>query len=83
MFQFAKLMFYLFRGLIFDNKDEYDFKSVKFNSRKFIVLLLIVTSFVMNIWLLYRFVQISIELRDLREQVSFYTNPTSTTNEWD
>lgn len=62
-----KLAFYLLRELIFDNKDEYDFKSAKFNARKFIVLILVTLSFVINGWLLYRFVHIANDLLECRE----------------
>lgn len=66
MFQFAKLIFYLLRELIFDNKEEYDYKSAKFNARKFIILIIIMLSIFMNIWMLYRFVLVSGDIRQYR-----------------
>lgn len=54
-----KLLFLVFRELIFDNKDEYDTKSAKFNARKFIVLILIMLSFALNIWLMWRFTDLA------------------------
>lgn len=50
-----KLIYLLLRGLVYDNKDEFDFKSAKFNSRKFIVLIAIFLSVVLNIILFFRF----------------------------
>lgn len=62
MLHFAKLVFYLFRELIFDNKEEYDFKSARFNTRKFLILILITLSFVVNVWVIYRFIGVAVEL---------------------
>ncbi len=50
-----KLIYLLLRGLVYDNKDEFDFKSTKFNSRKFIVLIAIFLSVILNILLFFRF----------------------------
>lgn len=61
MINIIKLLFYLLRELIFDNKEEYDFRSSKFNTRKFIVLILVTMSFVINGWLLYRFISVANE----------------------
>lgn len=69
MIQFAKLIFYLLRELIFDNKEEYNYKSVKFNTRKFIVLVLVCLSLTCNVWLGYRFLGVATALIHLRHQV--------------
>ena len=50
-----KIFYYVLRELIFDNKDEYDFNSVKFNTRKFIITILMLLSIAMNAWMIYRF----------------------------
>ena len=70
MIQIAKLFLYLLRELIFDSKDEYDFKSKKFNARKFIVLILLSLSFVLNTWLFYRFSLLAKQYWACQEQVT-------------
>lgn len=62
-----KILFYLFRELIFDNKEESDIRSKNFNPRKFIILILITASFALNFWMSYRFVVIANELIRCRE----------------
>lgn len=69
MTQIAKLLFYLFRELIFDNKDEFDIKSKKFNTRKFIVLILVTMSFVINLWLIHRFFVVASDLSAIRKEL--------------
>lgn len=69
MVQMAKLIFYLVRELIFDNKEEYNYKSVKFNTRKFIVLILVCLSLTCNVWLGYRFMGVATSLIHLRQQI--------------
>lgn len=69
MMHIAKLIFYLLRELIFDNKDEYNFKSSKFNTRKFIVLILVCLSLVCNVWLGYRFVTVAKALISTKHQL--------------
>ena len=54
-----KIFYYMLRELVFDNKEEYDFNSAKFNSRKFIVTVMMMISFTLNAWLLYRFTVIA------------------------
>lgn len=72
MLNIIKLVFYLLRELIFDNKEEYDFKSSKFNARKYIVLILVTLSFILNGWLLYRFVAIANDMIRCRALVDEY-----------
>jgi len=64
MIYFVKLVFYLLRELVFDNKDEYDIKSTKFNTRKFILLLLMVMTVLCNFWLFYRLVVVSMDYKE-------------------
>lgn len=59
MFKVFKLFFVVLREIIFDNKEEYNFKSAKFNGRKFIVLLLLSGSIFSNLWLIQRFVHVA------------------------
>lgn len=65
-----KIVVYLLRELVFDNKEEYDFKSAKFNIRKVLVLILIVLSFALNGWLLHRFINVAVQLTDCRATTS-------------
>lgn len=80
MLNLIKLVFYLMRELIFDNKEEYDFKSSKFNTRKFIVLLIVTMSFIINGWLLYRFVVIANDMIRCRALVDEYAPIHTTTS---
>jgi len=65
----AKLIFYLLRELIFDNKDEYNHKSVKFNTRKFLILILFTLSFLANFWVFNRFLVVADDYIKLQEKV--------------
>lgn len=51
----VKVFYYMLRELVFDNKEEYDFSSTKFNARKFIVTVMMLISISLNAWLLHRF----------------------------
>lgn len=55
LFKALKILYYMLRELVFDNKEEYDYSSTKFNTRKFIVTVMMLLSFSLNAWLLYRF----------------------------
>lgn len=57
------------RELIFDNKDEYNHKSVKFNTRKFLILILFTLSFLANFWVFNRFLIVANSHIELQEQV--------------
>lgn len=61
MTHLAKLIFYLLRELIFDHKDEYNYKSRKFNTRKFITLILFCLSITLNAWIFYRYMLLATE----------------------
>jgi hypothetical protein len=69
MLYLARLFFYIFKEMVFDNAEESNFKSAKFNARKFMVLILIMTSMLFNAWLLYRFVIVAIEFREMEAKV--------------
>ena len=59
LFKALKILYYVLRELVFDNKEEYDFSSAKFNARKFIVTVMMLFSISLNAWLLYRFTVIA------------------------
>ena len=59
LFKALKVLYYVLRELVFDNKEEYDFSSTKFNARKFIVTVMMLFSISLNAWLLYRFTVIA------------------------
>ncbi len=44
MVKIFSLLLYFFKEIVFDNKEEYNFKSSKFNTRKFIVLIIVIMS---------------------------------------
>lgn len=56
-----KIFYYVMRELVFDNKEEYDFSSTKFNTRKFIITIMMMMSMIMNGWLLYRFSDLALQ----------------------
>lgn len=56
-----KIFYYVMRELVFDNKEEYDFSSTKFNTRKFIITIMMMMSMIMNGWLLYRFSDLALK----------------------
>lgn len=45
----VKVLFYVLRELVFDNKEEYDYRCTKFNTRKFIVTSVMMLSIIMNV----------------------------------
>lgn len=59
MFKIFTIFIYFIRELIFDSKDEYDFKSSKFNTRKFIVFVFIITSVSANVFISYKVIKIA------------------------
>lgn len=46
----VKVLFYVLRELVFDNKEEYDYRSTKFNTRKFIATSVMMLSIIMNVF---------------------------------
>lgn len=66
MTHIAKLIFYLLRELIFDSKDEYNYKSRKFNTRKFLILILFCLSVSVNAWIFYRYLLLATEHLNLK-----------------
>jgi len=50
MFKIISIIVYFIRELIFDNKEEYNIKSSKFNTRKFIIFTIIMLSMIVNIF---------------------------------
>lgn len=56
-----RILYYVLRELVFDNKEEYDFSSSKFNTRKFIVTVMMMVSLTLNGWLLYLLVDVGMK----------------------
>lgn len=66
MLKLLSIITYFFRELVFDYKEEYDFKSSKFNARKVGVFLILLFSISLNWFLVVRLYHLSranIELR--------------------
>lgn len=61
MMKALKIFYYVLRELVFDNKEEYDFNSAKFNARKFIITIMMMLSFLLNGWMLYRFSDLALQ----------------------
>lgn len=55
MLHLLKMFWFVVRELLFDSKEEYDFRSKKFNSKKVSVAITVMLSFFLNLWLLERF----------------------------
>jgi len=71
----AKLFFYLLRDLIFENKDEYNHKSERFNTKRVILFILVALSFCLNGWLFYRFVSVSSQYIRYQSQIKTHCIP--------
>ena len=66
MLKLLSIITYFFRELVFDYKEEYDFKSSKFNARKVATFLILIASISLNGFLVVRIYHLSkanIELR--------------------
>lgn len=61
MFQVFKFVFILLRTIVFEDESEFNHKSPNFNTRKFIVFILLLTSIFLNGWIFYRFSSLAIE----------------------
>lgn len=59
MLHILKIFWFVIRELAFDSKEEYDFKSKKFNSRKVTLAVMLILSLFLNIWTLMRFYDVS------------------------
>lgn len=68
MLHLFKLFWLFIKELIFDSKEEYDFKSKKFNAKKYMTAVLMMCSIVLNIWLLQRFYAAATENIELRKE---------------
>ena len=67
MFRFFSALIYFIKELIFDNKDEYNIKSSKFNTRKFIaftILSLSIFGTIMSTAKAYHLAKENIELKE-------------------
>lgn len=76
MLKILTIFIYFIKELIFDSKDEYDFKSSKFNTRKFIVFIFIVTSVIANVFISYKVIKIAkhnvelmVNVTELKKQI--------------
>lgn len=72
-----KLLFILikfFRDIIFDSKDEYDFKSSAFNTRKFFILILISLLSFTNIVTFKKLIIITKHNIELSEELANHEN---------
>jgi hypothetical protein len=66
------LLFSFLRELIFDSKEEFDFKSSKFNARKFTVLILIVFSLFLNLLFAQRLYSLARQNVELKNFIEIY-----------
>lgn len=69
MMHFLKLGFYLLQELVFDHKDEYNYKSARFNPKKVVLFFAILCSVVLNQVLAYRLVIVSKSIVEFRVQL--------------
>jgi hypothetical protein len=78
MLKLLSIITYFFRELVFDYKEEYDFKSSKFNVRKVGLFLILLSSISLNWFLVVRVYHLSkanIELRKVIPVVAVKNNP--------
>lgn len=66
------MLFPFLKELVFDSKEEYDFKSSKFNSRKFLVYVLLIVSISCNAFLIIRLYELASTNVDLKHKVMEY-----------
>lgn len=66
---FLRFIVYMCREFIFDSKDEYDFKSSKFNVRKFLVFIAFTASVIVNFIMMGRVVTIARENVKVRSEL--------------
>lgn len=66
--QILAMFFNFIRGLVFENKDECNFKSPKFNIKKVFVLVLLVLSIVLNFFVSAAFIRLGNRYIELKEE---------------
>lgn len=69
MFKIVSMLFPFLKELVFDSKEEYDFSSSKFNSRKFLVFVLLITLISSNVFLVTRLYKLASTNVELKEKV--------------
>lgn len=67
--ELISMLFSFIRGVIFDHKDEYNFKSTKFNTKKVLILILFIISLISNILLLQSFIKLGNKYLTLQHEV--------------
>lgn len=67
---FLRFIIYMCREFIFDSKDEYDFKSSKFNVRKFLVFVVFTTSVIANFVMMGRVITIARENLKVKSELT-------------
>ena len=70
MLKLLSVIIYFLREMIFDSKDEYDFKSAKFNARKFAVLLVTLLLLLFSCFFFERCLMLARENIELKLQLS-------------
>lgn len=68
MLHLLKMFWFVVKELLFDSKEEYDFRSKKFNSKKVSVAIALMLSFFLNLWLLERFYDTSTSYIALKKE---------------
>ena len=68
MLKLLSIFSYFFKELIFESKEEYDFKSSKFNMRKFLIFTLVLGSFFLNIFLINRVYHLAVLNSNLKKE---------------
>lgn len=78
MLRTVMMIFRFFRELVFDSKEEYDFRSSKFNGRKVLIFVLAVGSFVTNIIQFDRAYKTALENVRLMDELKVYKQQKNT-----
>jgi uncharacterized membrane protein YgaE (UPF0421/DUF939 family) len=69
MLRLLSMFTYFLRELIFDSKDEYSFKSSKFNPRKVVVFTIVVVSVVLNFYFFNRTFAMAKSVNEIKHEV--------------
>lgn len=78
MFYLLKTIMLVLKEAVFDNKDEYNFKSPKFNSRKVMIFLVLLMSIFINAFMVDRFYKTATLLIKAQEELKGKCAPTAT-----
>lgn len=69
MLKLISIFMYFIRELVFDRKNEYNFKSSEFNARKFVVFSMIIASITLNGYLFFKILTLANHNVELKHKI--------------